>query len=63
MRLKRPTPIRKSAFFEITTAMALYEFARAPADAVLLEVGLGGILDATNVIDATGGDGDHPHIL
>jgi dihydrofolate synthase/folylpolyglutamate synthase len=37
-------------FFEITTAAAFLAFARAPADAVLLEVGLGGRFDATNVI-------------
>ena len=37
--------------FEIQTAVAFDLFARHPADAVLLEVGLGGRLDATNVID------------
>jgi dihydrofolate synthase/folylpolyglutamate synthase len=37
-------------FFEITTAAGLLAFARHPADYVLLEVGLGGRLDATNVI-------------
>lgn len=37
--------------FEITTAAGLLLFARNPADVVLLEVGLGGRLDATNVID------------
>jgi dihydrofolate synthase / folylpolyglutamate synthase len=37
-------------FFEITTAAALLAFAERPADAVILEVGLGGRLDATNVI-------------
>jgi dihydrofolate synthase/folylpolyglutamate synthase len=37
-------------FFEITTAAAFLAFARVPADVVLLEVGLGGRLDATNVI-------------
>ncbi len=36
--------------FEITTAAAFLAFAEHPADAVLLEVGLGGRLDATNVI-------------
>jgi len=39
-------------FFEITTAAAYLAFARAPADMLLLETGLGGRLDATNVIDA-----------
>ncbi len=38
-------------FFEITTAAALLAFARTPADWTLLEVGLGGRLDATNVVD------------
>lgn len=38
-------------FFEITTAAALLLFAQVPADILLLEVGLGGRLDATNVID------------
>lgn len=37
-------------FFEITTAAALLAFARVPSDVVLLEVGLGGRLDATNVV-------------
>jgi dihydrofolate synthase/folylpolyglutamate synthase len=37
-------------FFEITTAAAFLAFARQPADAVLLETGLGGRLDATNVV-------------
>ncbi|MEH2481126.1 dihydrofolate synthase/folylpolyglutamate synthase [Nitrobacteraceae bacterium AZCC 2146] len=37
--------------FEIETAAALTLFAKHPADVVLLEVGLGGRLDATNVID------------
>jgi dihydrofolate synthase/folylpolyglutamate synthase len=37
-------------FFEITTCAALLAFARIPADIVLLETGLGGRLDATNVI-------------
>lgn len=38
------------SFFEVATAVALLAFARTPADACLLEVGLGGRLDATNVI-------------
>ena len=38
--------------FEIETAVAFWLFAQHPADVVLLEVGLGGRLDATNVIDA-----------
>ncbi len=38
-------------FFEITTCAAFLAFARTPADFTLLEVGLGGRLDATNVVD------------
>lgn len=38
-------------YFEITTAAALKAFADNPADVLILEVGLGGRLDATNVID------------
>lgn len=38
-------------FFEATTAMALAAFARHPADIVLLETGLGGRLDCTNVVE------------
>jgi len=38
-------------YFEITTCAALLAFARREADYTLLEVGLGGRLDATNVID------------
>jgi dihydrofolate synthase/folylpolyglutamate synthase len=37
--------------FEITTAVGLLLFARHPADVLLMEVGLGGRLDATNVIE------------
>lgn len=39
-------------FFEITTAAALLLFSEHPADVLLLEVGLGGRLDATNVIES-----------
>jgi dihydrofolate synthase/folylpolyglutamate synthase len=38
-------------FFEITTCAAFLAFSRVPADWLLLEVGLGGRLDATNVVD------------
>jgi len=38
-------------FFEATTCAAMLGFARTPADYLLLEVGLGGRLDATNVIE------------
>jgi len=44
-RLPHPT------FFELTTAMALLHFRRRAVDAAVIEVGLGGRLDATNVIE------------
>lgn len=37
-------------FFELTTAVAFVAFARSPADAAVIEVGMGGRLDATNVV-------------
>jgi dihydrofolate synthase/folylpolyglutamate synthase len=39
------------SFFEVATAVAILAFSRTPADACLLEVGLGGRLDATNIIE------------
>jgi dihydrofolate synthase / folylpolyglutamate synthase len=39
-------------FFELTTAAAFTAFARQPADACVIEVGLGGTWDATNVVPA-----------
>ncbi len=41
-----------ATFFEVTTAAAFLAFSREPADACIIEVGLGGRLDATNVIAA-----------
>ncbi|AYJ87589.1 bifunctional folylpolyglutamate synthase/dihydrofolate synthase [Sphingomonas paeninsulae] len=38
------------SFFEATTAAAFVAFSRSPADACIVEVGLGGRLDATNII-------------
>jgi dihydrofolate synthase/folylpolyglutamate synthase len=38
--------------FEVTTAVAFHLFATIPADLLVLEVGLGGRFDATNVVDA-----------
>ena len=38
-------------FFEITTAAAFKLFAEVPADYLLLEVGMGGTFDSTNVVD------------
>lgn len=40
-----------ATFFEATTALAFLAFAEKPADILLLETGMGGRLDATNVID------------
>ena len=42
---------RPLTFFEATTAAAFLAFAETPADVLLLETGLGGRLDATNVIE------------
>ena len=47
-RLNAGEPI---TLFEMTTAVAFKLFAETPADALLLEVGLGGRYDATNVVD------------
>ena len=38
------------SFFEVATAVAILAFARTPADACMLEVGLGGRLDSTNIV-------------
>ena len=51
-RLKREEPTLDQTdptFFEVTTAMAFLHFARQNVDAAVLEVGLGGRLDSTNV--------------
>jgi dihydrofolate synthase / folylpolyglutamate synthase len=55
-------------FFELVTCMAFAAFADAPVDVAVLEVGLGGTWDATNVADAdvaviTPIDLDHTHLL
>ena len=49
-REDNPGGHRGPTFFEITTAMGLLHFARRQVGAVVLEVGLGGRLDSTNVI-------------
>lgn len=43
---------RAPTFFEVTTALALDWFAREHVEAAVVEVGIGGRLDATNVLDA-----------
>lgn len=42
----------EATYFEVATALAFWHFARAGVDVVVLEVGLGGRLDATNVHEA-----------
>ncbi|KFJ01267.1 bifunctional folylpolyglutamate synthase/dihydrofolate synthase [Bifidobacterium subtile] len=41
----------KMSFFEVLTAMAIWKFADAPVDVAVVEVGMGGSWDATNVLD------------
>ncbi|MDY0190609.1 MAG: folylpolyglutamate synthase/dihydrofolate synthase family protein [Desulfuromonas sp.] len=48
--LRTANPHLPATFFEFTTALALLYFARRQVDIVLLEVGMGGRLDATNVV-------------
>lgn len=50
-RIERINAGRPITFFEATTAAAFLAFAETPADAVLLETGMGGRLDATNVVE------------
>ncbi|MBS2961692.1 bifunctional folylpolyglutamate synthase/dihydrofolate synthase [Actinocrinis puniceicyclus] len=62
---RRPHPL---SFFEMITGMAYAAFADAPVDAAVVEVGLGGSWDSTNVIDAqvaviTPISLDHTHLL
>ena len=61
-------PIGQPTFFELTTAMALLHFQRQGCDALVIEVGLGGRLDSTNVlafsVTAITSIGlDHQHVL
>ncbi|MCW2725361.1 MAG: FolC bifunctional protein [Frankiales bacterium] len=46
---RMPVPM---TFFEVLTGMAFAAFADAPVDAAVVEVGLGGLWDATNVLEA-----------
>ena len=58
-----------ATFFEVTTAAAMLAFSRVPADLLLLETGLGGALDSTNVLQTplatiiTPIARDHEHFL
>src|ERR671930_271477 len=51
-RVRGPAERLGATQFEILTAAALAEFAAAGVDAAVVEAGLGGRLDATNVLDA-----------
>lgn len=42
--------MREPTFFEYTTAMALYQFAKSEVDWAVIETGMGGRLDATNIL-------------
>ncbi len=65
-KLNQNKPI---TFYEITTVAAFMAFARIPADLLILETGLGGRLDSTNVIEnplasiITPIERDHEHFL
>lgn len=50
---RRDPPDIGPTYFELTTAMALLHFAEAGVDAAVLEVGMGGRLDSTNVCQST----------
>jgi dihydrofolate synthase/folylpolyglutamate synthase len=50
-RVEQANAREQITFFEITTAAAFQAFSEVEADLCLLEVGLGGALDATNVIE------------
>lgn len=66
--LKKNALDRPLTFFEIITAVAFLCFARAKVDIAVIEVGLGGLLDATNIIAPrvciiTGISYDHQNLL
>jgi dihydrofolate synthase/folylpolyglutamate synthase len=48
--------------FEVTTAAAFLLFSRTPADVLVLEVGLGGRFDVTNVVERPCGLRHHVHL-
>lgn len=51
-QVARENPYGRPSYFETQVAMAFYLFAQAQADVAVVEVGLGGRTDATNVLDA-----------
>jgi dihydrofolate synthase/folylpolyglutamate synthase len=50
-KLAEPDPDNHPTFFEFMTAMAFLQFARKKCDLSVIEVGMGGRLDATNIVD------------
>lgn len=59
---------RRFSYFEVTTALGFAAFARAKVDLAVVEVGLGGRFDATNIIDPVASvitriARDHEHVL
>jgi dihydrofolate synthase/folylpolyglutamate synthase len=50
-KLAEPDPDNHPSFFEFMTAMAFLQFARKQCDLSVIEVGMGGRLDATNIVD------------
>ncbi|MBF0522152.1 MAG: bifunctional folylpolyglutamate synthase/dihydrofolate synthase [Candidatus Omnitrophica bacterium] len=51
-RARQPQELGVLSYFEVMTALALYYFHKAKVDFVVLETGLGGRLDATNVVSS-----------
>lgn len=49
-RIAAELPDHRPSFFELMTGMAFLQFARKPCDIAIFEVGLGGRLDATNIV-------------
>ncbi|MDD5558396.1 folylpolyglutamate synthase/dihydrofolate synthase family protein [Candidatus Methylomirabilis sp.] len=47
-----PNPVAHPTFFEVATVLAFMHFVRSQVDYAVVEVGMGGRFDATNVIDA-----------
>jgi dihydrofolate synthase / folylpolyglutamate synthase len=67
-RVRAPAEALAATQFEVLTAAALLEFATAKVDVAVVEAGLGGRLDATNVVDAgvvllTNVDLEHTEVL
>lgn len=50
-RFRRICPDLKPSFFELTTVMAFSHFVKENVDVAIVEVGLGGRLDSTNIVD------------